>query len=143
MKKSKKEKYTDLLRAQGLKMTPKRLQLLSILARIKRPLSAHEILENWSKDGTDIVTLYRTLEAFTAASIVQRVNLQHGHTDYELVTPGKHHHHLVCTGCGTIENIKDCPGDRAEKSVLRRSTKFSSIREHSFEFFGICRACAA
>ena len=143
MKKSKKEKYTDLLRAQGLKMTPKRLQLLSILARIKRPLSAHEILENWSQDGTDIVTLYRTLEAFTAASIVQRVNLQHGHTDYELVTPGKHHHHLVCTGCGTIENIKGCPGDKAEKSVLRRSTKFSSIREHSFEFFGICRACAA
>ncbi len=143
MRKSKKEKHADLLRAHGLKMTPKRLQLLSILARIKRPLSVPEILKNWSQDGTDVVTLYRALEALTAASIVRRVNLQHGHADYELVTPGKHHHHLVCTDCGTIENIKGCPGDRTEKSVLRKSTRFSSIREHSFEFFGTCRACAA
>ena len=143
MRKVHEEKYTEMLRRQGLKVTPQRLELISLLAQLKRPMSAHEIKAKWKQGDIDTVTLYRALDALVDASIVRRVDLQHGHTDYELVMPGEHHHHLVCTSCGTIEDFAGCPGKNMEKLALKSSSKFAALREHSLEFFGTCKACAA
>lgn len=140
---SKKTDYTALLQESELKATPRRLHLLSLLAKANKPLSAHEFKDIWKQGKTDVVTLYRALEALASAGIVRRVDLQHGHTDYELVISGEHHHHLVCTGCGTIEDFAECPIKPIERRALRGSSKFSSLQEHSLEFFGICNVCAA
>lgn len=136
------EKYTEMLRKQGLKVTPQRLELISLLTQLKKPMSAHEIKAKWKQGDIDTVTLYRALDALVDASIARRVDLQHGHTDYELMVPGEHHHHLVCTGCGTIEDFVGCPGKNMEKLALKGSSRFSSLREHSLEFFGVCNTCA-
>jgi Fur family ferric uptake transcriptional regulator len=143
MPKTHAEKYTEMLRKQGLKITPQRLELISLLSQLKKPMSAHEIKAKWKQGDIDTVTLYRALDALVDASIVRRVDLQHGHTDYELVMPGEHHHHLVCTSCGTIEDFAGCPGKNMEKLALKSSSMFASLREHSLEFFGTCKACAA
>ncbi len=143
MPKTHAEKYTEMLRKQGLKITPQRLELISLLSQLKKPMSAHEIKAKWKQGDIDTVTLYRALDALVDASIVRRVDLQHGHTDYELMVPGEHHHHLVCTNCGTIEDFAGCPGKNMEKLALRSSSKFASLREHSLEFFGTCKTCAA
>ncbi len=136
-------KYTVLLREKGLKVTPQRLQLIALLAQLNEPMSAHEIKAKWKQGDIDTVTLYRALDALVAASIVRRVDLQHGHTDYELMVPGDHHHHLVCTSCGTIEDFAGCPAKNIEKRALKGSSKFASLREHSMEFFGTCKTCIA
>ncbi len=143
MQKTRTEKYAETLRKQGLKVTPQRLELITLLTQLKEPMSAHEIKEKWKKGEIDTVTLYRALDALVDASIVRRVDLQHGHTDYELIVPGEHHHHLVCTGCGTIEDFIGCPGTNMEKLALKSSSQFASLREHSLEFFGTCKTCAA
>ncbi|MDE1919152.1 MAG: transcriptional repressor [Patescibacteria group bacterium] len=142
MPRSNTEKYADMLRKQGLKVTPQRLELISLLTRLKEPMSAHEIKAKWKQGDIDTVTLYRALDALVDAGIVQRVDLQHGHTDYELLVPGEHHHHLVCTDCGTIEDFVGCPGKNMEKLALKSSSQFVSLREHSLEFFGTCKTCA-
>ena len=139
---SKKTDYAVLLRESGLKATPRRIYLLSLLAKANKPLSAHEFKDAWRQGKTDVVTLYRALEALASAGIVRRVDLQHGHTDYELVVSGEHHHHLVCTECGTIEDIEGCPAKSIEKRALAESSKFSSLQQHSLEFFGVCNICA-
>jgi Fur family transcriptional regulator, ferric uptake regulator len=136
------QEYAELLRKRGLKATSRRLYLLSLLAKAKSPMSTHELKSAWKKGATDVVTLYRALEALVTVHIVRRVDLRHGHTDYELITPGEHHHHLVCTRCGTIEDFEQCPVD-IEQLALKRSTKFASLREHALEFFGTCNTCAA
>ena len=136
------ERYAEMLRKQGLKVTPQRLQLISLLAQLKKPMSAHEIKAKWAVGTIDTVTLYRALDALVDTSIVRRVHLQHGHADYELIVRGEHHHHLVCTHCGTLEDVAGCPAGNMEKSALKNSSKFASLREHSLEFFGTCRTCA-
>jgi Fur family ferric uptake transcriptional regulator len=142
MPKTRAEKNAEMLRKQGLKVTPQRLELISLLTQLKEPMSAHEIKAKWKKDDIDTVTLYRALDALVGAGIVRRVDLQHGHTDYELVISGEHHHHLVCTSCGTIEDFIGCPGKNMEKLALKSSSKFASLGEHSLEFFGTCKTCA-
>ena len=136
------EKNSEMLRKQGLKVTSQRLELISLLTQLKKPMSAHEIKAKWEKDDIDTVTLYRALDALVAVGIVRRVDLQHGHTDYELIVPGEHHHHLVCTSCGTIEDFRKCQGKDIAKLALNNSSKFVALREHSLEFFGTCKTCA-
>jgi len=143
MKKEQREDDSKLLKACGLKVTPRRLELVALLKRAKHPLSAHDIKTQWKKGSVDMVTLYRALDALVAASVVRKIDLQHGHTDYELVTPGEHHHHLVCIGCGAIEDVEGCPAKSMQKQLLEASANFSSIQEHSFEFFGTCNTCIA
>ncbi|HVB20065.1 MAG TPA: Fur family transcriptional regulator [Candidatus Paceibacterota bacterium] len=142
MSKTHAEKNSEMLRKQGLKVTPKRLGLISLLAQLKEPMSAHEIKAKWKHGDIDTVTLYRALDALVSTGIVRRVDLQHGHTDYELVMSGEHHHHLVCTSCGTIEDFIGCPEKNMEKLALKSSTRFASLGEHSLEFFGTCKTCA-
>ncbi len=137
------DSFSALLRERGLRATPRRLQLLSLLARAERPMSAHEIKAKWKRGRIDLVTLYRALDALVAATLARRVDLRHGHIDYEINRSGNHHHHLVCTGCGVIEEVTACPGKNLGELALARSAKFASLEEHALEFFGTCKACVA
>ncbi len=87
------------------------------------------------------VTLYRALEAFAATGLVRRVDLGHDHAHYELMLGRGHHDHVVCTSCGTIEDVEGCALVPLEKKALVQS-KFRSIYSHNLEFFGLCRTCA-
>src|SRR5271170_2955284 len=62
----------DQLADLGLRRTPVRLAVLEILARETQPLSAPRILEQLPQ-GTDNVTLYRTLNTFTEKKLLHRV----------------------------------------------------------------------
>jgi Fe2+ or Zn2+ uptake regulation protein len=124
-----------LLKSKGLKATPARLRVLAALRRGKKPAGVHDLMERKEFAATDIVTVYRVLEAFVAAGIAREVNLRHGHADYELAEG--HHHHAVCESCGRVENIGRCEVD------VRASDAFPVINDHALELFGICRTCAA
>lgn len=138
------ERNRAQLREAGLKATTPRLVVLEVLARTKKPMGVPELQQALAKGDADTVTLYRILEDFSAAGIVRRVDLRHGHADYELVHAGPHghhHHHIVCTSCGRIEDIDACAGKPLEAEALRASTHFKTIEDHSLEFFGVCAEC--
>ncbi|MGC9602172.1 MAG: Fur family transcriptional regulator [Minisyncoccia bacterium] len=128
------------LKGAGFKATPGRLQLLELLAHTDEPLSVLKIQKRLGKKLNE-VTLYRALEAFTAAGLVRRVDLGHDHAHYELALGRAHHDHLVCTKCGAIEDIEGCALVPLQKKTLKRS-HFKSIYSHNLEFFGLCRACS-
>ncbi len=88
----------------------------------------------------DEATLYRALEALTAAEILNRVDMRVRGAQYEFSPV--HHHHLVCKKCGDVEDVKDCFDKNLETRVLHRSKRFTSVSAHSMEFFGLCRTCA-
>lgn len=132
--------YAQLLRSADLKATPKRRALLEVLARTTTPMTAAQIK---SKLGTsaDSVTVYRALDALTVAGITTRVDFHEPEARYELAIGRHHHHHLVCNGCGIVEDIKDCHPKGLEQSVLKSSSRFASINGHALEFFGTCTKC--
>lgn len=132
----------DLLRNRGLKATPRRLRLMEALAQAKRPMSVGEIEAAGAAGTASTVTLYRALEALAAAGIVRRVDLRHGHADYELVISGDHHHHLVCTGCGALESFSDDLCNSLAERLVKQSTGFKTVTAHSMEFFGRCVRCS-
>jgi len=120
----------------GLKNTPSRLNILSILKKTKKPLDASEIYK-LVKNKTDLATVYRTLETFVKKGLINKLEFGEGKYRYEAKKGD--HHHLICTCCDKIDDIKDKFIEawggkiKAEKGFL--------VKSHALEFFGLCKCC--
>jgi len=132
--------FQALLRDAGLKVTPKRLALLTLLTKEHEPRSVAELSKKLGAK-VDTVTVYRALEALVEAGIVSRVDFHEREARYEITVGRKHHHHIVCTNCGTVEDITDCLTDKIEQKALASAKQFTTIQSHALEFFGVCKEC--
>lgn len=127
------------LRARGIRPTTHRVALLGTLATAKTPKTAEEL---HARMGTlDLVTVYRNLESLVTAGFVTEVRFKDTSVRYELAGAA-HHHHVVCTTCGVIDELPGCGVAGLEKKVLAASKRFASVEEHALEFFGTCVKCA-
>ncbi|MFZ2556187.1 MAG: Fur family transcriptional regulator [Minisyncoccia bacterium] len=126
----------EMLKTRGLRATPKRVALLGILQKAAHPMTAEEM---HAKVRADLVTIYRNLQNLVAAGIVSEVRFKDSSVRYEF--SHGHHHHVVCTNCGIVEELAACDVSMLQKKALQASG-FSRINEHSLEFFGLCRSCA-
>lgn len=128
----------DLIRRAGLKATPARTSLIQALEKERFPLSIREL--GRKVKAPDQSTLYRALKNLCDKALVREIVVDKKEARYEMVHGRKHHHHVVCTGCGFIEDIHVCPEDSFASSPLSKG--FSKITGHTLEFFGICKRCA-
>jgi Fur family ferric uptake transcriptional regulator len=78
---------------------------------------------------------------FVARGLAREVRFKDGIVRYELAEK-YHHHHLVCTNCGRIDELPHCDMRALERWALRGSRHFARVDEHALEFFGTCAACA-
>ena len=135
-----KEYFRTIFRQAGYKATPARVTILTFLTDAKKPVSVPELVQKLGAEQIDAVTAYRTLNILKAAGLVRQIDFHHDHAYYELTSWGEHHH-AICVQCDRIEDIKDCCVETMEKVALEQSG-FSTITQHSLEFFGICKQCA-
>lgn len=133
--------FKELLRERGYKATPARLELLSVLAQAKKPMSVDALRGRLRASAPDTATVYRALKELKNSRLVRQIDLQHGHAHYELTDTRTDHHHMVCTECGTIEDFEGCDIDSVMKRALRQTKLFSTLSDHALELFGICNTC--
>ncbi len=132
--------FAPLLRSAGLKVTRPRVAILSVFQeKIHTPMSVEDIVAKANLSKIDPVTVYRTLASFERAGIVKRADLRKDAVYYEMAD--HHHHHLVCTDCGVIEDFEQCDIQTLSKKIVKNSSKFALINDHAFELFGLCKSC--
>lgn len=129
--------------------TAPREAILDLLNKTSGHLSAKEIYAELYPvcPGLGLTTVYRTLELLLRLGMVQKVCAADGQGRFELKSPDKsdHHHHLICTGCGTIINYSDFVQEeldlvkRTEETLAQRYGYV--IRDHNIEFLGLCEKC--
>ncbi len=106
----------------------------------RRPWSAPELLGalQGKRKSLNKTTVYRALEALAADGRLSTVEFGDGVRRYEL--GDTHHHHVVCTSCGTVADVEiDEDLERQERAAAKK-TGFM-IRRHALEFFGLCPNC--
>ncbi|HEY5588281.1 MAG TPA: Fur family transcriptional regulator [Candidatus Paceibacterota bacterium] len=135
----------DLLKKNGQKITPARLSILNIFIKNKIPLCALDIYKELLKDkkinNINEVTVYRNLSSLEKSGIIKIVNLRRDAVYFEM--NNDHHHHIVCTNCGLIEDFKENKNiEKLLEQIAEKSTKFKNIKEHSLELFGTCKVCS-
>jgi len=129
------------IKQQGNRLTKPRKLISEIFTKVKYPLTAQEIQSFLKNENIniDLTAVYRTINLLVSAGLIDKIDWGDGRKRYEIVRSEKHHHHLVCDNCGTVENIvfKDEQWliDRIKKKI-----KFQ-IKRHSLEFFGLCQKC--
>lgn len=99
------EELTDLFRRQGRKVTPQRRRIFDVLAGSQEHPSAEAVYRCVVADMPTISlrTVYQTLNDLAAMGELAALDLGTGSTRFDPnLAP---HHHLVCDGCGRVEDL--------------------------------------
>ena len=127
------------LRQAGLKSTPGRRAVLSLLEKTSTPLSPEQIYAKVGSATCDRATVYRILESLGEAGLLQRVSLK-GKTFYLSEQSDHHHHHIICRKCRSTVCLDECLISPLEKKAQQLG--FQDIH-HSLQLTGLCAKCAS
>ena len=132
------------LRSDDQRYTDKRRALVEVLQRSGRPLSMPSILEQ--SPGMAQSSVYRNLAVLEHAAVVRRIVTTDDHASFELSEDlSSHHHHLICTTCGTIEDFvvaEDVERRLDDALTGAAAERRFTVSTHTLDLFGTCRACA-
>lgn len=129
------------LRNYGLKATLPRLRILQLFQEgSSKHLTAEEVYQVLHQERIDIgmATVYRVLMQFVEANILLRSHFESTTAVFEL-NEGTHHDHLVCTGCGKMEEFIDEAIELRQEEIAR--SRGFQIKEHTLALYGICSTC--
>ena len=133
--------FTDLLHAQGYRLTPQRQLILDAISQVADHVTPDEVYARVHRRNPAIsrATIYRTLDFLCEMRLIHA--LYWGGQMYYEIANDQPHHHLVCRVCGAMENC--------EQGLLQ--PLFSAVeKKHCFAIdmdhialFGVCRKCRA
>ncbi|HCV00476.1 MAG: transcriptional repressor [Dehalococcoidia bacterium] len=128
---------TERLEDTGYRLTAPRRAVLDAIASINRPFTIEELSEGLPNIGR--ATVFRTVKLLQELDIVCRVPLEDGSVRYERSRSGRHHHHLICSVCGSVTEFSDPSLDAA---IEQNATSASfELESHSAELYGRCDSC--
>ena len=125
--------------------TPARRSLVDLLHRLERPHTTQELLD--ADPSMSQSSLYRNLAVLEQADVVRRLTGNDDAARFELAedVTGDHHHHRVCTSCGTIEDIEvDAEGEAAMHTAVDHAEEERGFvtEFHRLELLGTCTDCS-
>lgn len=131
----------QFLAGQGLKKTHQRDVIAEIFfSPPHRHYKIEDLLEQSRKKDPSIsyATVYRTLRMLVEAGLASQRHFGRGQSLFEQ-SMGHHHDHLICTGCGKIEEFEN---DSIEKTQIAVAKKHGyQLTHHKMELYGKCPKC--
>jgi Fur family ferric uptake transcriptional regulator len=125
----------------GVRATRQRAAITELLDSLDEFRSAQELHDELRRRGENIglTTVYRTLQAMSAAKLVDTLRTDTGESVYRACSGQHHHHHLVCRSCGATVEVagREVEAWAAEVAVEHG---FSDV-SHTIEIFGTCGSC--
>jgi Fur family ferric uptake transcriptional regulator len=135
------KKFVQQLRERGLRLTPQREMVLSVLHDVEGFATVDEIHQRVQQISTsvDLSTIYRTLDLLQEFDLVACVDPGDGQRRYELLGVHGPHLHLVCEACGAVIGA---PYDLANSlgAALQKAYGFQADLEH-LSVPGLCADC--
>ena len=130
------EALTLKLEARGYRVTPSRRAVIAAVLQQSNHFTVEELLQRCR--GAGRATVFRTVRLLSEMGVICRVLMEDGSLHYRVSQRG-HHHHLVCTACGQVQDLDDC----SVTDVVRELSRASGyeIEGHWLEFYGRCQSC--
>lgn len=129
-----------ILREKGLKVTPQRIAIYTLLMDTKSHPTAETIYRALEPTNPtmSLATVYKTLDSFEQIHLVQELNVGEGCSRYDAEV--KSHPHFVCQCCKEVHDLDVSGLDNLKETVLAQ-TDYSVTHEQLF-FYGICPVCS-
>lgn len=130
---------TAAFRSRGLKVTPQRQRIFSILHDNPAHPSAEMVFERARIDmpTMSLRTVYQTLNDLASMGEIASLDLGTGATRFDPTTLP--HHHLVCTSCGAVHDLHI---DFPDVVVPDVASEGFTVNATEIVFRGVCEQCA-
>jgi Fur family transcriptional regulator, stress-responsive regulator len=131
----------SVLRDAGLRVTSTRTAVLQVLSGMPHA-DADEVYQAVRVDlpSTSLQSVYNALGDFVDAGLARRIEPA-GHPGLFELRVGDNHHHVVCTGCGRVDDV-ECVVGAAPCLHVPAGTGYD-IRSAEVTFWGVCPDCRA
>lgn len=136
-----KNKLTLYLESKKLRKTPERYAILDKVFSCNSHFDIMALYKKMEEDSYHVsrATIYNTMDLLTECGLVRKHQFGNQHAQYEKVCDTTNHHHLICTECGKIKEVKDVEFIRYMNTI-----KYPSFSTSYFMLYvyGICNSCA-
>jgi len=92
-----------------------------------------------SDSRISVATVYRTMKLLAGCGLALSRQFDGSQTRYEPAEGRPHHDHLICTGCGAIEEFAEARIEALQSRVA--SSHGFEVATHKLEIYGHCAAC--
>ncbi|MCG8455802.1 MAG: transcriptional repressor [Holophagales bacterium] len=136
------DRFLEVLRENGHRVTPERLRLFREIYSHHSHIDADALLESMRQHGRKIsrATLYRNLDLMARYGFVEKRRMGGNRFLYEHVHAGMRHDHLVCAECGKVVEFVS-PAIEALQREICRAHGFDP-EEHTLQIHSRCNECA-
>lgn len=131
----------DRCRAQGLRLTDIRKQVLTLVWKSHKPQSAYDILEGLKAFGHKPAppTAYRALDFLEQAKLIHRIESLNAYIG--CADPKKRHtgQFFICENCASVAEVQDTTVTRK----VSRNAQDLGFTPHNqtIEILGLCQEC--
>ena len=124
----------------GYRRTGPRRALAELVASRGGHFTAEELLTESHRRRLRVTraTVFRSLDVLSDLGLVERLDLPTGGHAFVACEP-EHHHHVICSSCGSSTPIEDAGIEQLAESI-GRATGYE-VETHRLELFGRCPAC--
>lgn len=131
------------LRRKRQRYTLGRRQLVDLLAEAGRPVTICELIDLGARQSQS--SIYRNLAILEQAGAIRRLTSTDDSGRFELAEElSEHHHHLICSSCGGIEDItlpEAVEAALGQAVMTARRDRDFSVDAHHLELVGTCGHC--
>lgn len=129
----------DGLRSNGMRLTHQRIEVVREIAASEEHPDVERVFQNvrGRVPTISLDTVYRTIGTLVELGYVNRTMLTPGPARYDANVT--HHHHFVCTRCGTARDVND-PGLDAVR-LPDGAVEFGRVEAVEVRLRGVCAEC--
>jgi Fe2+/Zn2+ uptake regulation proteins len=137
-----KKELTNYLIEKKLRKTPERFAILEQIYSLKEHFDVDTLYELMLSSGYRVsrATVYNTIDLLVECRLIVRHQFGTNMAHYEKAFQNESHHHLICTQCNSVIEVKD-----DEIHDLIHSKKFNkfTLTNYNLYMYGICSKCVA
>lgn len=133
-------KLTEYLDKRRLRKTPERFTILEVVFSHNDHFGVDTLYAEMEERSYHVSrsTVYNTIELFCECGIVRKHQFGTNQSLYEKVISSGNHHHLICTECGKIREVKD---SELMRFVGTRKYGAFTVSYISLYVYGVCSSC--
>ena len=134
------QKLAQYLDSRKMRKTPERYAILDKIYSSSEHTDVVALHNAMLADGFRVsrATVYNTLDLLIEAGLVRRITLGDGVARYERITT-TNHHHLICTRCGKVKEMKAV---QLMSDMLARKPRSFEPLYYTMYIYGVCSKCA-
>ena len=135
-----KEELTSYLASKKLRKTPERFAILEQIYSLNEHFDVDTLYELMLKSGYRVsrATVYNTVDLLVECRLIIRHQFGANMAHYEKSYNSESHHHLICTMCNQVEDVKD---DELHNTIQEKKYNKFNLANYNLYMYGLCHKC--